>query len=251
MSKNALGSFLVLKSVRLIQRTETMALHSTHKKSILTSLVLLLGSHASLVLADNGGYYMPPNYDQAPSGYNYGGYPAQRNYDQGNNFMTYGNSNRGYNDSWDYQVPDYNYPQNYQSSGFNAPWNNNNSGFSAPWDNRGTSFSGPWNNRGSSFSGPWNNRGSGFSAPWDNGGWGNGGRNPFGNRGPSQWMNPNKNDFSNNWDDMQNAPSRMGRMPGGWNAPSVSVPNPIDVGDEFGDAARDMPDQMDNFRYTR
>ena len=64
-------------------------------------------------------------------------------------------------------------------------------------------------------------------------------------------MSPNKNNFSNNWDDMLNAPSRMGTMPGGWNAPSVSVPNPVDVGDEFGDAARDMPDQMNNFQYNR
>lgn len=47
-----------------------------------------------------------------------------------------------------------------------------------------------------------------------------------------------------------NAPSRMGEMPGGWTAPSVSVPNPIDVGDEFSDAAKDAPDQMDNFNWN-
>ena len=56
--------------------------------------------------------------------------------------------------------------------------------------------------------------------------------------------------MTRNWDDMLDGPSRMGEMPGGWRAPSVSVPNPIDVGDEFGDAARDAPDQMDNFNWN-
>lgn len=98
---------------------------------------------------------------------------------------------------------------------------------------------------GPGFSGPWNNRGSNFS-PWGN----RGGRNPFGNRGPGDWFDPNKGSMSRNWDDMLNAPSRMGEMPGGWTAPSVSVPNPIDVGDEFSDAAKDAPDQMDNFNWN-
>ena len=56
----------------------------------------------------------------------------------------------------------------------------------------------------------------------------------------------NKDRFADGWDDMLNAPSDMGEMPGGFNAPSVSVPNPIDVGDEFEGAARDAPDQMRN-----
>jgi hypothetical protein len=59
-------------------------------------------------------------------------------------------------------------------------------------------------------------------------------------------MSPDRDNWSRNWDDTLNAPSRMGRMPGGWDAPSISAPNPIDVGDEFGDAARDVPDQMRN-----
>jgi hypothetical protein len=55
-----------------------------------------------------------------------------------------------------------------------------------------------------------------------------------------------KDKFSDTWDDMLNAPGDMGEMPGGWTAPSVSMPNPVDVGDEFGDAAKDAPDQMRN-----
>ena len=55
-----------------------------------------------------------------------------------------------------------------------------------------------------------------------------------------------KDSFADSWDDMLNAPSDMGELPGGFNAPSVSVPNPVDVGDEFDSAARDVPGQMRN-----
>lgn len=147
-----------------------------------------------------------------------------------------------------YQPPPPNYYQGsppgygYYGPGYGGP------GFSGPWNNRGPGFSGPWNNRGSGW-GPWNNRGSGWG-PWGNRNNFGDFHNPFGHRSPGSWMNPSKGNMARNWDDMLNAPSRMGRMPGGWEAPSVSVPNPIDVGDEFSDAARDLPDQMDNFRYN-
>lgn len=61
-------------------------------------------------------------------------------------------------------------------------------------------------------------------------------------------MDDPKDSMSRGWDDMLNAPSRMGEMPGGWYAPEVSVPNPVDVGEEFGDAVKDAPDQFDNMR---
>jgi len=71
------------------------------------------------------------------------------------------------------------------------------------------------------------------------------GSNKFwGNSGPSKWMNPSKRNWENSWDDMINAPSRMGEMPGGWTAPEVSVPNPIDMGDQMQDNVRDLPEQM-------
>ncbi len=70
--------------------------------------------------------------------------------------------------------------------------------------------------------------------------------NFWGNSGPGAWMNPNRHNLSQGWDDMLNAPSRMGDMPGGWSAPSVSMPNPVDVGDQFKDNARNLPDQMRN-----
>jgi len=71
------------------------------------------------------------------------------------------------------------------------------------------------------------------------------GSNKFwGDSGPSKWMNPNKRNWENSWDDMINAPSRVGEMPGGWTAPEVSVPNPIDMGDQVQDNVQDLPDQM-------
>ncbi len=87
---------------------------------------------------------------------------------------------------------------------------------------------------------------SAFNTPgynrYRNNGWNN---NKFwGRSGPSTWMNPNKRNMERGWDDMINAPSRMGEMPGGWTAPEVSMPNPIDVGDQMQDNVKDLPEQM-------
>lgn len=76
----------------------------------------------------------------------------------------------------------------------------------------------------------------------NNNGWDN---NRFwGRSGPNTWMHPNKRNWENGWDDMINAPSRMGEMPGGWTAPEVTMPNPIDMGDQFQDNVKDLPDQI-------
>ena len=74
----------------------------------------------------------------------------------------------------------------------------------------------------------------------------NGGNNFWGNSGPSTWSNPDKQNMERGWDDMINAPSRMGTMPGGWNAPEVTMPNPIDMGDQFQENAEDLPEQLRN-----
>lgn len=72
---------------------------------------------------------------------------------------------------------------------------------------------------------------------WDN--------NKFwGRSGPSTWMSPGKRNWENSWDDMMNAPSRMGEMPGGWTAPEVTVPNPVDMGDQMQDNVKDLPEQI-------
>ena len=119
---------------------------------------------------------------------------------------------------------------------------------------------GPWNNGGGWNRGPWGGNNNGF------GNWFGGNRGPYGNNGPfgdmfgggrngiwgmhpDEWFTSNPEDgFSYMWDDMINAPSEMGEMPGGWNAPSISVPNPVDIGSEFRDEApnlmREVPDMI-------
>ena len=118
---------------------------------------------------------------------------------------------------------------------------------------------GPWNNGGY-------NRGPGGGGNQGFGNWFGGNRGPYGNNGPfgdmfgggrngiwgmhpDEWMTGDPEDgFSYMWDDMINAPSEMGEMPGGWNAPSISVPNPVDIGSEFRDEApnlmREVPDMI-------
>ena len=68
----------------------------------------------------------------------------------------------------------------------------------------------------------------------------------WGRSGPSTWMSPNKGNMERGWDDMINSPSRMGEMPGGWTAPEVTMPNPIDMGDQMQDNLEDLPEQMKN-----
>lgn len=71
--------------------------------------------------------------------------------------------------------------------------------------------------------------------------------------GPPAWTNPTdpQESLSNFWDDMMNAPHRMGRVPPGWKAPSIDVPNPVDVADEFEKNARKAPYIMrDNFTFN-
>jgi len=66
----------------------------------------------------------------------------------------------------------------------------------------------------------------------------------WGRSGPSTWKSPVKRNWENSWDDMINAPSRMGEMSGGWTAPEVTVPNPIDMGDQVQDNVKDLPEQI-------
>ncbi len=128
----------------------------------------------------------------------------------------------------------------------NGPFGNNhnmpftgNSGFGERfWPGRGSYYddilpaNGPWNR--SWGRAPWNR-------DYDNL-WGR-------NGGPSKWFDPAdpKEGMAEAWEDMMITPNRLGTMPGGWKAPSISIPNPIDVGDEFKNVAKDMPGEMQNF----
>ena len=71
--------------------------------------------------------------------------------------------------------------------------------------------------------------------------------------GPQVWLDPTdpKDGLSQAWDDMMNAPARMGRVPPGWKAPTIDIPNPVDVGDEFEKNARRAPTIMrENFTFN-
>lgn len=48
------------------------------------------------------------------------------------------------------------------------------------------------------------------------------------------------------WDSMMNAPFDMGRMPGGWRAPSLSTPDPVTVGDAVGNQIPPIIEEMGN-----
>jgi len=202
------------------------------KLTLAASVFLLAGGQANLVLAAE----VPYSSQAAPPGYN-SGYPYNQ---QGYGGMP-GNLTPGY------IPPSYggrNYGRRGSGPGFSGPWDSGRGGsgpgFSGPWDSGRGGSSMPWGSkRGSSM--PWDSKRGGRSMPWDSG---RGGRNLPWDSGRGGWMDKDK--FADRWDDMLNAPSDMGEMPGGFTAPSVSAPNPVDVGDEFDRAARDAPDQMRN-----
>jgi hypothetical protein len=67
--------------------------------------------------------------------------------------------------------------------------------------------------------------------------------------GPDAWFDfaDPKEGLAWMWEDFLYTPNALGTMPGGWEAPSISVPNPVDVGDEFKNAAGDFPGEMKDF----
>ncbi len=94
--------------------------------------------------------------------------------------------------------------------------------------------------------------------PWGNfPGWGKGffggygpdsweGATPWGNDVPFKWFDPTdpEESVAEIWEDALNAPSKVGRLPPGWTAPYISVPNPIDVENEFERNAMNAPDEI-------
>jgi len=195
-----------------------------------------------------GGNSMPWNNNSMPwsnnnrngNGNNWGGNSMPWN----NNSMPWSNNNRnGNGNNWGGNSMPWNSGNGNNWGGNSMPWNNN----SMPWSSNngnGNSWGGnsmPWNNN----SMPWNNNnGSLTKGPWNNGAMN---KMPWSNNGPQRWLDPNdpKGSFENMWDDAINTPNDMGRMPGGWKAPSISIPNPADVGDTFSKQIRKMPAEMD------
>jgi len=87
---------------------------------------------------------------------------------------------------------------------------------------------------------------------WDRNSWG---RNFFGfpgggwndEYGDGPWDMRTFTDPERFWDDMLGTPDYMPTMPGGWNVPSVSVPNPVEVGREIGEQTPEMMDTMRDY----
>jgi len=158
--------------------------------------------------------YAPNPYRQSGS-HNFGDYPPQNRYGNfaPNNFNNFRPNNFG--------------PSNFRSPNFNS----NN--YSMPWNRNGNNSP-----MMSSSNLPMMN-----SCEWARKvpDWGKN-NGPYGN-GP--WANDRvQNKMEDWWDDMINAPHDMGRMPGGWKAPSISMPNPVDVGDQFGNQFDKLPGQV-------
>ena len=223
--------------------------------------------------------YPQQGYDQGYYGYPQPAYPPQ-GYEQGYMQPGYGYGPQGDVDPY-YAQPAYPQmpmsPYGYPSSPYgygmpsmpqNVPFNNMNpdeifggdSPFLDPTDNDGywaaPSFN-PWN------SGPlerddWTDNHPMANMPWGRfPGWGDGafggfgpdgwkGVTPWGNDVPFKWINPTdpRDSIGEIWDDALNTPNAMGRMPPGWTAPYISVPNPVEVEEEFERNARKFPDEM-------
>ena len=131
-------------------------------------------------------------------------------------------------------------------SGAPAPQQNPYRGAPAPRGQYNRPYNGSYNGP-SAFNTPgYNpyNRNRGSRMPWGNNNNRFGNNKFWGRSGPSTWMNPGKDNWENSWDDMINSPSRMGEMPGGWTAPEVTMPNPVDMGDQMQDNMQDLPEQM-------
>ncbi len=96
--------------------------------------------------------------------------------------------------------------------------------------------------------------------PWgDFPGWGEGffgnfgpdqwkGVTPWGNDVPFKWVDPSdpEESVAAMWEDAINTPNAMGRLPPGFTMPYISVPNPIDVENEFERNARNSPNEFRN-----
>ena len=217
-----------------------------------------------------GGYtYMPnPNYGNGPSmpwgnSAPYGGYGPFNNGPFGNsgpfggngpfNGGPFGNSGPFGNNG-----PFNGGPFSEDSNPFGNMWGGQNP-LQNPFDHGGRWADGnfrPWST-GPFERNKWNDHPM-KSLPWGSfPGWGDGffggfgpdswnGVTPWGNDVPFRWIDPTDPRYTvgEMWDDAINTPNLMGRMPPGWTAPYISVPNPIDVEEEFERNARKFPDEM-------
>jgi hypothetical protein len=185
---------------------------------------------------NRNGYTNNYRYNPYAGNYNRGNYPTQQ---YNNYYRPPQQAYRPYPQRPYYGAP-YGrppYPM-YHKKKNNMPFTGNSDFMEELWPGEGSIYDdvlpadGPWNR--SWGRAPWNR-------DYDNL-WGK-------NGGPSEWINMSdpKEGVAQAWEDMLDTPNALGTMPGGWKAPSISVPNPIDVGDEFKNTAKDMPGEMRDF----
>lgn len=205
---------------------------------LILTTVSALATAAGIQAAD---YYAPQGYLNQPGAtvpqgygtpyqYGYGGYPSYPP-QYGNNTQYYGYPG---NQAYGQQYPSYNYAQpnyNYYSPYAQNQWRRppvrrpvQDEPFSlVPWDHLPGGEMPDFN-------------------PFSQG--------PF-KRLPSKVFDTPMKDwavkhFGDVWEDALNAPHNMGRMPGNVQAPAVSIPNPVDLGDQIGESsaviAEDAPE---------
>jgi len=125
-------------------------------------------------------------------------------------------------------------PSFYGNRGYGNPGYGNRSYGNQSHGNRGFGRNIPFNRYNN---GPWNRF---------NNGWGNGNNNygpdtDWFSDTPQRWMKQGPKEGAGQvFDDFLDAPSRMGDIPPGVSAPTISVPNPIDVADELERGSKDL-----------
>ena len=238
-----------------------------------TAITLSAGAHAFWSPWDSGGW----GNNSGWGGNNWTPWGGGNNWSPwggGNNWSPWGGNNRRYYGSRRYGGNNY---TPWGGSNNYAPWGGSNRRYYGsrrsggnnfmPWGggNNWTPWGGSNRRYGRRDSTPWNNTPWGrMSGPWDSGPWnddwrrstrwGKGNNTPWGD--PSDWFDPEdpRGGMSAWFDDMLDGPHEFGEMPGGWTAPSISVPNPVEVGDEFEGTSRLAPkeaaEQMNNFEMN-
>ncbi len=202
-------------------------------------------------------YYPQADYSSSYSpqqDFNYGGYDS------------YGYDNSGYTtQSYDYSgyYPDPGYYSNYYSAPDYGSTNYSYSSYREPYYER--PYMPPYKKRkgyrnfGEEF---WPGDGDTIyqdifpmHGPWDRG-WGRAAWNrdyenlwDESGGGPEKWfdMDDPQEGLAWMWEDFLYTPNALGKMPGGWEAPSFVVPNPVDVGDELKNAGGDFPGEVKDF----
>ena len=219
------------------------------------------------------GQYAPPGYlaqtpDTGYSNYDQGTYapPQTYGYNQGSypQGQTYGYDQGGYAPAQNYAYPQSSYSQNF----YPQPQANNyggsfypQPGYSPmPYAQPGYPPAMPYQYNQAQTQNQWRRPpprrvdNEPFSlVPWDHL---PGGEmpdfNPFSQgpfkRLPSKMFNTAAKDwavqqFGDAWEDAINAPHNMGRMPGNVQAPSVSIPNPLDLGDQIGSSSATITEE--------